>query len=47
MDNKEPGNTVCMEGYAWKGRKELDTPTYALLWGRKNLGRPMEGMEAK
>ena len=28
MDNKELGNTgVCMEGYAWKGRKELDTPT--------------------
>ena len=28
MDNKELGNTaVCMEGYAWKGRKEIDTPT--------------------
>ena len=28
MDNKELGNmAVCMEGYAWKGRKELDTPT--------------------
>ena len=27
MDNEELGNTaVCMEGYAWKGRKELDTP---------------------
>ena len=30
MGIKELGNTaVCMEGYAWKGRKELDTLTKA------------------
>ena len=28
MDNRELGSTaVCTDGYAWKGKTELDTPT--------------------
>ena len=38
MERKELGNTaVCMEGYAWKGRKELDTPTLSIEKLRKLL----------